>query len=107
MAIECVKLLDGEELIGEITFDVQHDRMIIKNPARIILTQGKDDKPTLMMIPWILYSEKKEYAITQDGLLCDPFTPTRELRNAYSEQFGSGIVLPISPEPDTKQVLLG
>jgi len=86
MNIKFIKLVSGEDVLSEL--EEKEDTYVLKNPTRIIATQEgiglgplnpllKGDKITVNKTHVVFIGE-----------------PDDEIRNGYSAQFGSGIVLP-------------
>ena len=93
--IKLLKLINGEELVSEITND-DVSTVKIKNPVRIIMMPSKADPktPSVGLAPWAEFSEDKEIVLDKSHVLC-MMTPIREFINQYNSIFG-GIVLPSS-----------
>jgi hypothetical protein len=85
VSVKIVKLLSGEELIGE--FD--EGTYTIKNPVVMIPV----DNQKIAFSPWMPYSEDKEFLLkeTQVSVIA---TPSKTIANEYNRAFGSGIVMP-------------
>ena len=95
MPVKIVKLITGEELLGEILPST--DAVCkIKNPVRIVVMPNKIDPktPNVGFAPWAEFSDQKTFIIDKSHVLCiiDPIT---EFVNQYNSMFG-GLVLPTS-----------
>ena len=68
---------------GEVTYTVENPVFVSPGP------QG------LNMMPVLMFSDEKQITLTKDDLRFEGqlFEPIVELRNAYTDQFGSGIQL--------------
>ena len=85
MNIKAVRLVSGEELIG----DWNEETKIITNPV-IMLPVGKDQ---LGFSPWIPYVEEKEVPLKEQHIVT-VLTPDKRLQNEYNRVYGSGLIVP-------------
>ena len=85
MNIKAVRLVSGEELIG----DWNEKTNIITNPV-IMLPVGKDQ---LGFSPWIPYITEKEVPLKEQHIVT-VLTPDNRLQNEYNRVYGSGLVVP-------------
>ena len=85
VSVKIVKLLSGEELIGE--FD--EEKHTIKNPVVMIPV----DKEKIAFSPWMPYAEDKEFQLKEKQISVIA-TPSKTITNEYNRAFGSGIVMP-------------
>jgi hypothetical protein len=87
--IKVFKLINGEDLIGEI-FTSYDNRFVIKNPAQIVLQQTQQGV-SVALAPYMPFVEGHldlyRSAITAEGI------PKQEMSNEYNRIFGSGIVV--------------
>ena len=85
--IKVFKMINGEELIGEI-FNVYADYIELKAPAQIVMQQTKEGLG-VAMAPYMPYAtgniELHKQAIASSGI------PDVKIENEYSRLFGSGI----------------
>ena len=85
MNVKIVKLISGEELIGE------YDEKIntINNPVVMIPV----NKEKIAFSPWMPYSEDKIFQLKEEQvmLVCNP---SKTNSNEYSRAFWSGLVIP-------------
>jgi hypothetical protein len=93
MDIKVLKLVNGDEIICGVEY--KDNTVVIDHPARIMLMQSEDGGVGCSLIPWFFHSSQTQYPIQKSHIIID-VDPQEELRNAYSEQFGSGIVTPPS-----------
>ena len=84
MNVKIVKLISGEELIGE--FDEKSN--IITNPVMIPVS----DK-SIGFGPWMPYSEDKSFTLKEEHIQIIA-SPSKTISNEYNKAFGSGIVIP-------------
>lgn len=85
--VRIIKLLNGEELVGEIE-SRSEGTLRVKNPMRIIAT-----REGLGMAPYSVLSEDVLFNINGDHVTCIS-SPEKEILNSYNSKFGSGIVIP-------------
>ena len=90
--IKFIKLLSGEELISEI-INEDEDIVELKNPVALMVHPQEGG---LMMIPWIPYSDDKEYIIKRTCIIL--MSSVRDyFLNPYKEKF-NGIVTATSQQ---------
>ncbi len=85
MNVKIVKMISGEELIGE----YNETTNVINNPVVMIPVS----KEKIAFQPWLPYAEDKEFRLkeVQITIVANP-SPT--IMNEYNRIFGSGIVVP-------------
>lgn len=85
--IQLFKLVTGEEVIGEGTFNNNNQKWEIKNVVKVIFG------PTgLAMIPYTTFLDKGEMSVKADHVVFNGEVAT-EIRNGYNSKFGSGLVV--------------
>ena len=85
MNIRVVRLVSGEELIG----DWNEEKHIITNPV-IMVPIAKDQ---LGFQPWIPYSDEEDVQL-KDQHIMTVLTPDKKLQNEYNKVYGSGLIMP-------------
>ena len=85
MNIKIVRIVSGEELIG----DWNKETNTITNPV-VMIPVAKDQ---LGFQPWIPYSEEEEMTF-KDQHIVVVLTPDTKLQNEYNRVFGSGLLFP-------------
>ena len=85
MNIKVVKLISGEELIG----DWNDDKYIITNPVVMVPVA----KSQLGFSPWIPYVEEEEVPLKEQHIVTI-LTPDNKLQNEYNRIYGSGLIVP-------------
>jgi len=85
MNVKIVKMVSGEEIIGE----WDEEKSLIKNPVVMIPV----DKNKIAFQPWLPYSEDKEYKL-KEAQIHVVANPSTTIVNEYNRMFGSGIVVP-------------
>lgn len=85
MNVKIVKMISGEELIG----DYDEETRVIKNPVVMIPV----NKEQIAFQPWLPYAEDKEYTLKEEQINVVA-NPSTTIKNEYSRIYGSGIVVP-------------
>ena len=85
MNVKIVKMISGEEIIGE--FDEL--TCIITNPVAMIPVS----KEKIAFQPWLPYAEDTEYKLKHEQIHVVA-TPSSTIVSEYSRIYGSGIVMP-------------
>ena len=85
MNVKIVKMISGEELIGE--YDEETTTII--NPVVMIPVS----KEKIAFQPWVPYSEDKEFKLKESMILVVA-TPSTLITNEFNRVYGSGIVVP-------------
>ena len=85
MSIKVVRLVSGEELIG----DWNEEKHIITNPV-IMVPIAKDQ---LGFSPWIPYVDEEEVSLKEQHIVTI-LTPDNKLQNEYNRVYGSGLIVP-------------
>ena len=85
MNVKIVKMISGEELIG----DYDEKTNVIKNPVVMIPV----NKEQIAFQPWLPYSEDKEFSLKESAINIVA-NPSTTIINEYNAVYGSGIVVP-------------
>ena len=85
MNVKIVKMISGEELIGE--YD-EETTTIINTVVMIPVSKEK-----IAFQPWVPYSEDKEFKLKESMILVVA-TPSKLITNEFNRVYGSGIVVP-------------
>ena len=85
MNIKVVRLVSGEELIG----DWNKETNTIIDPV-VMVPIAKDQ---LGFQPWIPYAEDKEITFKEQHIVV-VLTPDNKLQNEYNRVYGSGLLVP-------------
>lgn len=86
--VQVVRLVAGDEIIADISFDARNDKiMIMKNPIKVVLTPNG-----IGFMQFLLVSSDKEFKIDISHVLCVADVET-EAKNMYNQHTG-GIVVP-------------
>lgn len=91
--IKIVKLVTGEELIGEV--DKTAESVIINKPCilHMVPSRTNPEQPVMALIPYAAYCDKHRISVSHDKVVWDE-APMQELYNQYNSIFGSGLVVP-------------
>jgi hypothetical protein len=81
----CIKLVNGQDIITTVREQTEND-ILISDPAILIMSQ---EGP--MLVSWLMLSEQEPVKISKQHILVIT-KPKQEILNAYSSQFGNGIV---------------
>ena len=102
MDIKLFKLINGEEVLGELESESETE-YVLSNPVGIAIVRGKDGQPNVGFAPFPLHAEQKKgetIAFSKKNVVyC--YVPAEDFINNYNQIFGSGIVLP------NKQIITG
>jgi hypothetical protein len=95
MKILALKLITGEDILGEIESESETEFVLV-NPVGIAVVRGKDGSPNIGFSPFPIHGEQKT-----DATIClakknvvYSYTPAEDFIKNYNQIFGSGIVLP-------------
>ena len=102
MDIKILKLITGEEVLGEIESESETE-IVISNPVGVAIVRGKDGQPNVGFAPFPLHAEQKSgqtIAFSKKNVVYS-YVPAEDFVNNYNQIFGSGIVLP------KKQLIVG
>ena len=98
MTVQVLKLISGEEVLGDAE-QLQGEWQII-NPVAISIVRGKDGGPNVGLAPFPLHAPQ-----VKDSKIAIPLTsvvysyvPAEDFIANYNQIFGSGIVLPKTPQ---------
>lgn len=103
MNIQILKLITGEEVLGEIESQSETETVLC-NPVGIAIIRGQNGQPNVGFSPFPLHAaEQKNRTIAfQNKHVIYSYVPAEDFVNNYKQVFGSGIVL-----PPTKQLITG
>jgi hypothetical protein len=87
--IQLLKLITGEDIIADVSYDALVDKYQLKNPLRFLPTRDG-----VALAPLVLFAKNDTIEIKGTAVI---FTaePEDEIVNTYNEKFG-GIVVPPS-----------
>lgn len=92
--VKIIKLITGEELLGEVIDYHIEDNILLKNPVRIVVMPNKIDPktPNIGFAPWAEFTDDKTFVLDKSHILAI-MNPIKEFVNQYNSMFG-GLVLP-------------
>jgi len=96
MKIIALKLVTGEEIIGEEISSNSERVLRLQNPVGIQIVRGQDGRPNVGFSPFPLHSEDKtgKTIDIQFAHVVYSYDPAEDFKTNYDQIFGSGIVLP-------------
>ena len=103
MEVLALKLITGEDLLGEIESESETEFVLV-NPVGIAVVRGKDGQPSVGFAPFPIHAAQKigaTVALAKKNVVYS-YVPAEDFITNYSSIFGSGIVL-----PPTKQLITG
>jgi hypothetical protein len=103
MNILALKLITGEDVLGEIESESETEFVII-NPVGIAVVRGKDGQPSVGFSPFPIHAEQKSDAticLSKKNVVYS-YVPAEDFITNYKQIFGSGIIV-----PPTKQLITG
>jgi|TARA_X000001388_G_scaffold71644_1_gene61610 hypothetical protein len=87
MDVKIIRFLNGEEVIGKIT---ENEGKYTIEKGAVIVPVGEQQ---LGMVPWLPHAEDNTITVDAEKVAFT-FTPLTDLANQYSQNFGSGLVVP-------------
>jgi hypothetical protein len=103
MKVITLKLVTGEEVLGEIESESETEFVLV-NAVGIAVVRGKDGQPSVGFAPFPIHAEQKTgatVALAKKNVVYS-YTPAEDFISNYNSIFGSGIVL-----PPQKQLITG
>lgn len=103
MKILAMKLITGEDILGEIESESETE-LVICNPVGIAIVRGKDGQPNVGFAPFPIHAEQKTgatVALNKKNVVYS-YVPAEDFINNYNQIFGSGLIV-----PPTKSLITG
>jgi len=102
MDIIVLKLITGEEVLGEVQSSTETE-WIIENPVGIAVVRGQNGQPNVGFAPFPIHAPQVKGSIISlhKKHVVYHYTPAEDFITNYNQIFGSGIVL-----PPTKQLIV-
>jgi len=97
MEIKILKLITGEEVLGEVEIESETE-VVLLNPVGVAIVRGKDGQPGVGFAPFPMHAEPKTgstIAFAKRNVLYS-YVPAKEFVDNSNQIFGSGIVLLIN-----------
>ncbi len=97
MAVQVLRLLSGEELIGELKFSPDEGVYQIKSPAVIRITADERGQPAMSLAEIAPLADRgldqKPATLEINGdHVTFKYSPVTQLLDAYNQSFGSGLM---------------
>ena len=93
MSLQIVRLITGEDLIGELdmvkALNHEHKKYKLTNVGIVQLVPTKDGVG-ISLYPYAPYAEESEFTFKEEHVMTT-YKPSLDLQNNYSQMFGSGI----------------
>lgn len=96
MDIYILKLVTGEEVLGEVIDSNRDGYWRLRNPVGVAIVRGQDGQPNVGFAPFPIHAEQKsgfEIDIAMSNVVYS-YVPAEDFVNNYDQIFGTGIVLP-------------
>jgi hypothetical protein len=95
MEIIALKLVTGEDVLGEVESQSESEFVIV-NPVGIAIVRDKNGNPNVGFAPFPIHAEQKTDAtvVLAKKHVVYYYTPAEDFITNYNQIFGSGIVLP-------------
>lgn len=87
MTIAVIKLITGEEIIGEIEIQPTHVSLTNVGVVQLVPTQTGVG---MSLYPFAPYAEESHFSFKNEHIITS-FEPSTDLRNNYNKMFGTGI----------------
>ena len=88
MTLKCIRLVNGEDIIGELDNETD-DTITIINAGSVALVPTQNGVG-MSIYPFAPYAEESNFTFKKQHIVTT-FEPGKDLRNNYSKVFGSGI----------------
>ena len=98
MEIIALKLVTGEDVLGEITENSLELGIRLKNPVGIAVVRGKDGSTNIGFSPFPIHSEPQtdlEIGFEYSHVVYS-YVPAADFIKNYNQIFGAGIIVPES-----------
>lgn len=95
MNIKLVRLISGEDIVCELTEEIDH--VVLTNPLMLYMQPGQQQsaQPKVGLAPWMHYSSDKDFTLSRDKVVVIS-EPVEELSRQYDSIYGAGLILPKS-----------
>lgn len=93
MTIKCVRLITGEDIIGDVSDSfTADDPVVIKNPAQIVIRQTETGSVGAAFAPFMPFAKNNTVKFYANAVIGE-IEIDLNLVNEYNRIFGSGIVV--------------
>ena len=93
--IKCIKLITGEDLIGDV--EVQGDTLTIDNPCVVVLIPTQEHQYSIGLAPFLPVAASKKFSYSREHIVL-LYEAADQLKNEYSRITGKGIIMPDRPK---------
>jgi hypothetical protein len=93
--IKCIKLVTGEDLIGDV--EVQGDSLTIETPCAVVLIPTQEHQYSVGLAPFLPFAASKKFSYSREHVVL-VYEAADQLKNEYNRITGKGIVLPERPK---------
>lgn len=95
MDVKILKLITGEEVLGEVESQSETE-MVLCNPVGVAIVRGADGKPNVGFAPFPLHAaeEKNRRIAFANKHVVYSYVPADDFVKNYNQIFGAGIILP-------------
>ena len=92
--IKIVKLITGEEVIGEVETSADSSKLTLKSPCALHLVPARSnpEQVGMALVPYAAHGMDHRVHIALSAIVWEQ-EPIDELRNQYNSIFGNGIVV--------------
>lgn len=90
--ITILKLLTGEEIVGDVDF--KDGKVKIGKPCilQIVSSNANDNQPMMALVPYAPYTEDHCVTVELSSVIWHE-KPIKEIYNQYNKIFGTGIIV--------------
>lgn len=95
MDIKVLKLVTGEEVMGEVIVE-NNGNFTLNNVVGIAVVRGKDGQPNVGFSPFPLYAEAESniHRIFKSEHIVYSYVPAEDFKSNYDQIFGTGLITP-------------
>ena len=90
MTIKCLKLVTGEEVIGQFVDNATADVTLSGVSAIMMMPGQTPGQISLGLMPFLPYAESEEFTFPRDKIMV-MFDPNTDMVNNYNRKHGAGI----------------
>ena len=89
--ITILKLLTGEEIIGDVDF--KDGNVKINKPCILqMISTSRNEEPMMALVPYAPYTEDHCVTVEEKSIIWHE-KPVKDLYNQYNKVFGTGIIV--------------
>lgn len=97
MSILSLRLVNGDDVVGDVSFDEISNEYVVENPVQLIVVpNGSVKEPSFGFVPYPIHADRPSKFILKFSkshviLSCELAS---EFVNQYNSMYGSGIITP-------------